>query len=330
MMAPFSSSSLTAASNQASLRRRQLRYNLAKYKLSRSGRKLKRRTHQPLINPIEKVSSWHEDITMMAPTTILQHTSNKSGHHRNLRRGRSSSAPARRRHSTGEEFLLYRGDSPLVSINSSTTNYSLAASHPPRSGRYQEAKLVELNIEHRTPRGYSTHCWLCLGFAILCAGTLTSAAIFFGYSHLVQLLPKQVQVFRGRFQGDQSCGGEKARSDQLRGVIHKVLRNSSISSAYRFTEVFAIDRSPDRSLIHFTLHFRGFCDGPNVLKETLKEGLRGQRGCFQVDSLQLGELRQWRKAGKEIDGNSAKIVAPSSWSAPSPVLPIVKISGSGP
>ena len=25
-------------------------------------------------------------------------------------------------------------------------------------------------------------------------------------------------------------------------VIHKVLRNSSISSAYRFTEVFAIDR----------------------------------------------------------------------------------------
>ena len=41
-------------------------------------------------------------------------------------------------------------------------------------------------------------------------------------------------------------------------------------------------RSPDRSLIHFTLHFRGFCDGPNVLKETLKEGLRGQRGCFQV------------------------------------------------
>lgn len=249
----------------------------------------------------------------MAPTTILQHTSNKSGHHRNLRRGRSSSAPARRRHSTGEEFLLYRGDSPLVSINSSTTNYSLAASHPPRS--------------NRTPRGYSTHCWLCLGFAILCAGALTSAAIFFGYSHLVQLLPKQVQVFRGRFQGDQSCGGEKARSDQLRGVIHKVLRNSSISSAYRFTEVFAIDRSPDRSLIHFTLHFRGFCDGPNVLKETLKEGLRGQRGCFQVDSLQLGELRQWRKAGKEIDG---EIVAPSSWSAPSPVLPIVKISGSGP
>lgn len=131
MMAPFSSSSLTAASNQASLRRRQLRYsnlsltkistvsfkkwapyvrdsncdvdhdddvykwkyvvgkngpkiwaghvmpkhnsfccddfpinwkdcsgryNLAKYKLSRSGRKLKRRTHQPLINPIEKVT----------------------------------------------------------------------------------------------------------------------------------------------------------------------------------------------------------------------------------------------------------------------------------
>ena len=84
-------------------------------------------------------------------------------------------------------------------------------------------------------------------------------------------------MFRGRFQGDQSCGGEKARSDQLRGVrswrsffsantasvtdvfeiiahmkktapiqqfqvIHKVLRNSSISSAYRFTEVFAIDR----------------------------------------------------------------------------------------
>ena len=66
---------------------------------------------------------------------------------------------------------------------------SLAASHPPRSNRwicqgcifvflflyfciarYQEAKLVELNIEHRTPRGYSTHCWLCLGFAILCAG----------------------------------------------------------------------------------------------------------------------------------------------------------------
>ena len=36
--------------------------------------------------------------------------------------------------------------------------------------RYQEAKLVELNIEHRTPRGYSAHCWLCLGFAILCAG----------------------------------------------------------------------------------------------------------------------------------------------------------------
>jgi len=313
-MAPFSSSSLTAASNQASLRRRQLRYNLAKYKLSRSGRKLKRRTHQPLVNPIEKVSSWHEDITMMAPTTILQHTSNKSGHHRNLRRGRSSSAPARRRHSTGEEFLLYRGDSPLVSINSSTTNYSLATSHPPPSGR--------------TPRGYSAHCWLCLAFAILCAGALTSAAIFFGYSHLVQLLPKQVQVFRGRFQGDQSCGGEKARSDQLRWVIHKVLRNSSISSAYRFTEVFAIDRSPDRSLIHFTLHFRGFCDGPNVLKETLKEGLRGQRGCFQVDSLQLGELRQWRKAGKEIDG---EIVAPSSWSAPSPVLlPIVKISGSVP
>ena len=39
--------------------------------------------------------------------------------------------------------------------------------------RYQEAKLVELNIEHRTPRGYSTHCWLCLGFAILCAGENT-------------------------------------------------------------------------------------------------------------------------------------------------------------
>ena len=31
------------------------RYNLAKYKLSRSGRKLKRRTHEPLLNPIEKV-----------------------------------------------------------------------------------------------------------------------------------------------------------------------------------------------------------------------------------------------------------------------------------
>merc|ERR1719350_959913 len=124
MMAPFSSS-LTAAGNQASLRRRQLRYNLAKYKLSRSGRKLKRRTHEPLLNPLEKVSSWHEDITMMAPATILQHTSNnKSGHHRNPRRGRSSSAPARRRHSLGEGFLLHRGDSPLVSINSSTTNFS--------------------------------------------------------------------------------------------------------------------------------------------------------------------------------------------------------------
>lgn len=312
MMAPFSSH-LMAVGSQASLRRRQLRYNLAKYKLSRSGRKLKRRTHEPLLNPIEKVSSWHEDITMMAPTTISQHSSNESRHHR---RGRSSSAPARPRHSTAEGLLLHRGHSPLVSINSSTTNYSLAAYHPSR-----------VQCSSRTPRGYSAQCWLCLGFAILCAGTLTSTAIFFGYSHLVQLLPKQVQVYRGRFQGDQSCGGEKAQSDKLRRVIHRVLKNSPIASTYRFTEVFAIDRRPDGSLVHFTLHFRGFCDGPNVLKETLKEGLRGQKGCVQVDSLQLGELRQWRKAGKEIE-NSGRVAAASRW--PAPALWMVKMSDSGP
>ena len=51
-----------------SLKRRQLKYNLAKYKLTRSGRKLRRRVEsQAVPGPSEKVSSWHQDIFMVTP-----------------------------------------------------------------------------------------------------------------------------------------------------------------------------------------------------------------------------------------------------------------------
>ena len=61
------------AGSSSSLKRRQLKYNLAKYKLSRSGRKVKRRleTNQSSSSrgalPSEKVSIWHRDIFMVTP-----------------------------------------------------------------------------------------------------------------------------------------------------------------------------------------------------------------------------------------------------------------------
>ena len=63
------------AGSSSSLKRRQLKYNLAKYKLSRSGRKVKRRVETNLNNlnlnrgalPSEKVSIWHRDIFMVTP-----------------------------------------------------------------------------------------------------------------------------------------------------------------------------------------------------------------------------------------------------------------------
>ena len=61
------------AGSSSSLKRRQLKYNLAKYKLSRSGRKVKRRLETSKISsrgaqlPSEKVSIWHRDIFMVTP-----------------------------------------------------------------------------------------------------------------------------------------------------------------------------------------------------------------------------------------------------------------------
>ena len=61
------------AGSSSSLKRRQLKYNLAKYKLSRSGRKVKRRLETSNIAssrgalPSEKVSIWHRDIFMVTP-----------------------------------------------------------------------------------------------------------------------------------------------------------------------------------------------------------------------------------------------------------------------
>ena len=60
-----------------SLRRRQVKYNLTKYKLSQSGRKLKRRLQAAGGSgrragkaPSEKVSVWHQDIFMVTPRRL--------------------------------------------------------------------------------------------------------------------------------------------------------------------------------------------------------------------------------------------------------------------
>ena len=55
-----------------SLKRRQVKYNLSKYKLSRSGRKLKRRLQEGKVQGSEKVSIWHQDIFMVTPRRLKQ------------------------------------------------------------------------------------------------------------------------------------------------------------------------------------------------------------------------------------------------------------------
>ena len=171
------------------------------------------------------------------------------------------------------------GEEPLVSPPSSTTAYS----------SYSRLRLLR-----GRPQSQSRLHWCLLVCAIiLCAGGLTSTGIYFGYSHLVSLLPVHDRVYRGLVRGRPLPeANTELQPEEVRRLLHHRMEGSNMTAEYRFTEVFLVDRQPGGPVFHFSLHFRGQGQGwargmANRVQGSLRAGL--EEGALLPSSLQVGE-----------------------------------------
>lgn len=166
-----------------------------------------------------------------------------------------------------------------MSAPSSTTAYST----------YSRLRLL-----HHRPQSQSRLHWCVLVSAvILCAGGLTSTGIYFGYSHLVSLLPVHDRVYRGLVRGRHLPGATtELQPEEVRRLLHRRMEATNMTAEYRFTEVFLVDRQPGGPVFHFSLHFRGQGQGwarglASRVEGSLRAGLEG--GALLPSSLQVGE-----------------------------------------
>jgi len=182
------------------------------------------------------------------------------------------------------EYIAHKGDEPLFSRSSSTTDSSLQVSKP-----------ASISASRR---------WCCcIGIAILIVGTFTAAGIYFGYSYLKANRPQLERVYRGQmrvltdepFVPDPGSIFHMQKTKELSRRIHSLLASSAIADSYKFTEVFLLDTDSEGLLVHFNLHFASDKQSrlfPREIQAVMKTRLMESLPGVLPDSLEIHERRE--------------------------------------
>jgi len=320
----------TLSNKSTSSKRKKLRYNIDKYKLSKSERKIKRRLQQQETpTPSEKVSIWHRDIFMVTPKQLKGRTSSATGHPRScVCRSCLAAYGTYQYYSRAmrdqRETRTTPRDSQRESRNitreskSQSTRIPSSKKHSRQSSMYishkadeplfsRSSSCTDSSLQVSKSNSFVDKRWcVCVGIAILFVGTFAAAGIYFGYEYLKTNQPIKERVYGGQFRvkngeqvNDPGSIFHMQQTEKFRKKLHYLLNASPISKTYKGTEVFLLESDPDGilSTVHFNLHFDSDLKTRLFAKEIqsiLEESLAVSNAIPQVEisSLEIHERRQ--------------------------------------
>jgi len=320
----------TLSNKSNSSKRKHLRYNIDKYKLSKSGRKIKRRLQQQETpTPSEKVSIWHRDIFMVTPKQLKGRTSSSTAHPRSCvcraclaqygtyQYYSRAMRDQRETRTTPRESQRESRSAPRES-KSQITRSSSSKKHTRQSSMYishkadeplfsRSSSCTDSSLQVSKPKGLVDKRWcVCVGIAILFVGTFAAAGIYFGYEYLKTNQPIKERVYGGQFKvknggqvNDPGSIFHMQQTEEFRKKIHYLLNSSPISETYKGTEVFLLESNSEGilSAVHFNLHFDSDQKTRLFAKEIqsiLEESLAVTNAIPEVEisSLEIHERRQ--------------------------------------
>jgi len=321
----------TLSNKSNSSKRKNLRYNIDKYKLSKSDRKIKRRLQQQETpTPSEKVSIWHRDIFMVTPKQLKGRTGSSTVPHPRSCVCRSCLAQygtyqyytramrdQRETRTTPRESTRESRSAPRES-KSQITRASSSKKHTRQSSMYishkadeplfsRSSSCTDSSLQVSKPKAFVDKRWcVCVVIAILFVGTFAAAGIYFGYEYLKTNQPIKERVYGGQFRvtngkqvNDPGSIFHMQQTEEFRKKIHYLLNNSPIAKTYKGTEVFLLESDSGGILnaVHFNLHFDSDQKTRLFAKEIqsiLEESLAITNAIPEVDisSLEIHERRQ--------------------------------------